>query len=124
MFEMLPHLYYLYLSNSKFPITILLEITHVLNMCTHPRPADSSRRYLHIALIDIDDITSEIPSILAFIGSVLSDRNGSKNNVLVYCALGLNRSVAAVLAYMCHKKRVRASEGLEWIGWRKGYVGL
>jgi hypothetical protein len=61
-FETLPNLYL-----SRFPSSIPLDISHVLNMCTTPHPPDSTRTYLHIPLDDINNITSHIPSILSFL---------------------------------------------------------
>jgi hypothetical protein len=123
-FEILPNLYL-----SRFPKEIPEDITHVLNMCTTPHPPDDTRTYLHIPLDDIDDITPHIPSILTFISSALSTPSLSRfsnmnreNKVLVHCALGINRSVAAVVAYVCHVKGVRWGQALRLVRERKGDV--
>ncbi|KAE8447915.1 hypothetical protein EG329_009987 [Mollisiaceae sp. DMI_Dod_QoI] len=113
MFEVLPRLYI-----SKFPTTIPPNITHILNMCTHPHPKDTTRNYLHIALDDIDNITPHIPSILSFIDTALKD----DGTVLVHCALGLNRSAAAVLAFLCHQKEMTSLETLKYLKERKPNV--
>ncbi|KAL2060077.1 hypothetical protein VTL71DRAFT_9899 [Oculimacula yallundae] len=126
MFEILPNLYL-----SRFPDLEQLSkgeegkegITHVLNMCTQPHPIPSSTsareiEVLHIPLLDIDDITPHIPTILEFI------ERGVKQdgNVLVHCALGINRSAAAVIAYLCHVKGCDAEEALGWLKQRKADV--
>jgi protein-tyrosine phosphatase len=123
-FEILPNLYL-----SRFPKEIPEDITHVLNMCTTPHPPDDTRTYLHIPLDDIDDITPHIPSILTFISSALSTPSLSRfsnmnreNKVLVHCALGINRSVAAVVAYVCHVKGMRWGQALRLVRERKGDV--
>jgi hypothetical protein len=87
-------------------------------MCTIPHPPDDSRIYLHIPIDDIDDITPHIASIITFVGNARS-LNGK---VLVYCALGINRSVAAVVAYVCHVKGMRWGQALRLIREKKGDV--
>ena len=67
---------------------------------------------------DIDDITPHIPIILSFISSSIQ----SGNEVLVHCALGLNRSVAAVLAYLCHVIGLDAQKALEVVKEKKADV--
>jgi protein-tyrosine phosphatase len=104
--EILPNLYL-----SKFPTQIPLKITHVLNMCTHPHPPDPSRAYLHISLDDIDNIKPRIPHILEYIKNALQ----KDGNVLVYCALGINRSAAAIVSYLCHRNQTNSSAALEFL---------
>jgi protein-tyrosine phosphatase len=116
-FEILPNLYL-----SCFPNEISEDITHVLNMCTTPHPPDNTRTYLHIPLNDIDDITPHIPSILSFISSSLTSPSEGGNKVLVHCAFGINRSVAAVVAYVCHVQGVRWSQALRLVRQKKGDV--
>ncbi|CZR61452.1 uncharacterized protein PAC_11348 [Phialocephala subalpina] len=114
MFKVVPGLYI-----SKFPTTIPVEITHILNMCTHPHPADDTNRaYLHIPILDIDNITPHIPSITTFISNALKQ----EGKVLVHCALRLNRSAAAVLAFLCFQKEMTAAEALKCLKERKPNV--
>jgi protein-tyrosine phosphatase len=112
-FEILPNIYL-----SRFPKEIPEEITHVLNMCTMPHPPDGSRIYLHIPIDDIDDITPHIASIIAFI----ENARPSNGKVIVHCALGINRSVAAVVAYVCHAKGMCWGQALRLIREKKGDV--
>jgi len=98
-FEILPNIYL-----SRFPKEIPEETTHVLKMCTIPHPPDHSQVYLHIPIDDIDDTTSQIASIITFIENARS-LNGK---VLVHCAFRINRSVVAVVAYVCYVK------GMNW----------
>jgi protein-tyrosine phosphatase len=109
-FEILPSLFL-----SRFPKEILDDITHVLNMCTKPHPPDSSRTYLHIPLDDIDNIKPHIQNILGFVNHALE----TKGKVLVHCALGLNRSVAAIVAYVCHRKNTNSFEALKFVKEKK-----
>lgn len=113
MFRILPHLYL-----SKFPDIIPSGITHVLNMCVHPHPDDTTRSYLHIPLDDVDNIAPEIPKIIKFIDEALT--NGG--TVLVHCAIGLNRSAAAVVSYLCNLYKINASEALKLLKERKADV--
>ncbi|TVY50830.1 Dual specificity protein phosphatase H1 [Lachnellula cervina] len=104
-FEILPHLHL-----SSFPTTpeqIPDDITHVLNMCTTPSAPDATRTYLHIPLLDWDDISPHISSIISFISSALLSSvttppttETKTPKVLVHCALGVNRSAAAVITYL------------------------
>ncbi|TVY35203.1 Dual specificity protein phosphatase [Lachnellula occidentalis] len=112
-FEILPHLFL-----SKFPDTIPTDITHVLNMCTQPHPLDASREYLHIPLDDIDNIGPHISAIVMYIEHALRD-NGA---VLVHCALGLNRSAAAIISYLCHRNGTTAKQALEFVKEKKADV--
>jgi protein-tyrosine phosphatase len=108
MFEILPHLYF-----SKFPSDIPSNITHVLNMCTTPNPPEHTREYLHIPILDIDNIMPHIFNIVEFIDSALQDY-GNHSNVLVHCALGINRSAAAIVAYLCHRNNLNTREVLNF----------
>ncbi len=90
----------------------------MLNMCTIPHPPDDSRIYLHIPIDDIDDITPHIAPIITFI----ENAHSSNGKVLVHCALGINRSVAAVVAYVCHVKGMRWGQALRFVRERKGDV--
>jgi len=115
-FEIFPNLYL-----SRFPKEIPEEITHVLNMCIDAHPPDSTRTYLHIPLDDIDNITPHIPDILSFINNALSPNftSDAQNKVLVHCMLGLNRSVAAVVAYLCGVRGITVQEALEEVQEKK-----
>ncbi|OBT86945.1 hypothetical protein VE02_04402 [Pseudogymnoascus sp. 03VT05] len=113
--EIIPHLYL-----SSFPDEIDEKYTHVLNMCITPHE-DSSREsprpeILHIQLLDWDDITPYIPLILQFIDTALQH---PQNKVLVHCALGINRSAAAVTAYLCHQNKSNSTAALEYLRSRK-----
>jgi protein-tyrosine phosphatase len=110
MFQVLPQVYI-----SKIPTNIPPEVKHVLNMCTHQHSRDTSRKYLHIGLDDIDNINPHIPHILNFIDTAIR----VEGNVLVHCALGLNRSAAAVIAFLCHQSQMTASKALTYLKERK-----
>lgn len=103
MFEIQPRIYL-----SRFPQNIPAEVTHVLNMCTQPHPRDESRTYLQVPIYDFDNITPYIENLVTFINNPMQV-NGI---VLVHCAMGLNRSAAAVLSYLCSIKPIRSSEAL------------
>jgi len=106
MFEILPRLHL-----SKFPTEIPTGITHILNMCNTPHPFDSTRTYLHIPLNDIENIMPYMETIIHFIENALRG-NG---NTLVHCALGLNRSASAILAYLCHRNNTNSAEALVFL---------
>jgi protein-tyrosine phosphatase len=115
-YEILPSLYL-----SKFPQQWDLHgITHVLNMCREPHPPNPSRTYKHIELDDIDDITPHIGTIISYISSAMQ-QNG---RVLIHCALGLNRSAAATIAYLCHHhhNNIISAEALHFVKERKSDV--
>lgn len=84
-------------------------------MCTNPHPVDPSRSYLHSALDDIDNIKPHIPEILDFIEAALK----CSGKMLVHCALGLNRSVSATLAYLCHRDGTDRSTALKFLKEKK-----
>ena len=113
--EVIPGLYL-----SSFPDEIDEKYTHILNMCMTPHE-DSSHapprpEILHIQLLDWDDITPYTPLILQFIDTALEH---PQNKVLVHCALGVNRSAAAVTAYLCHQNKSNSSAALEYLKCRK-----
>ncbi|TVY15509.1 Tyrosine-protein phosphatase yvh1 [Lachnellula arida] len=118
-FEILPRLYL-----SSFPTTpeqIPDDITHVLNMCTTPSAPDTTRTYLHIPLLDWDDISPHLSSIISFISSALSSPATIETRspkVLVHCALGVNRSAAAVIAYLVSRNEGWGSE--QAVGFLRG----
>jgi protein-tyrosine phosphatase len=113
IFEILPNLYL-----SKFPTQIPQEIMHVLNMCTQPHPPNTTRAYLHISLDDIDNIKPHIQQILGYVDTAL--RNNGK--VLVHYALGINRSAAAIVSYLCHGNQINSSDALGFLRERKQNV--
>jgi protein-tyrosine phosphatase len=113
MFEIIPRLYL-----SKFPESIPSDITHVLNMCTTPHPADPSRTYLHIPMNDVDHIAPHIEKIINFIDTALAN-NGI---VLVHCSLGINRSASAMIAYLCHRDKINSTEALAFLTTKKNDV--
>lgn len=104
MFEIQPKIYL-----SRFPNEIPSKITHVLNMCTQPHPVDTSRTYMQVPIYDFDNITPYIKDILGFIDKAVEN----EGVVLVHCAMGMNRSVAAVLSYLCHCNPIKSSEALK-----------
>jgi protein-tyrosine phosphatase len=75
-------------------------ITHILN-CAHEVPCvfAGGFRYLHLELTDPEPAFADcITEICRFI------RTGRrKGAVLVHCRMGLSRSPAAILAYLCHR---------------------
>lgn len=87
-------------------------------MCIQPHPIDNSRTYLHVPLLDIDDITREIPKITAFLDEALAT-NGI---ILVHCALGINRSAAAIVSYLCHKEEITAAQAVAKLKLKKADV--
>lgn len=112
MFEIMPSLYL-----SRYPKVALLpdNITHILNMCKDPHDDDCGRLILHIPLDDIDDIKPHMSKVITFIENSI----GSGGSVLVHCALGLNRSVAAILAYVCHVQKVDSATALTFLKAKK-----
>jgi hypothetical protein len=77
-------------------------ITHILN-CASEVPCTFGRgfRYLHLELTDPDPTFADhIPEICRFIRA--GRRRGA---VLVHCRMGLSRSPAAILAYLCSRGR-------------------
>ena len=89
---------------SEFPVDIDPRFTHILNMCTQPHPLDANhptQKYHQILINDIDNITPHIPAIISFISTAIKEENGT---VLVYYHAGINRSVSAIVAYLCHSK--------------------
>ncbi|KAH7318990.1 protein-tyrosine phosphatase-like protein [Rhexocercosporidium sp. MPI-PUGE-AT-0058] len=115
IFEVMPNLYL-----SRYPTISLLpdDITYILNMCKDPHDDDCGRTILHIPLDDIDNITPHVSKILNFIETSI----GSGGSILVHCALGLNRSVAAILAYLCHVQNVDSSTALTFLRTKKADV--
>lgn len=113
--EIIPGLYL-----SSFPDEIDKKYTHVLNMCMTPHEGSSHAsprpEILHIQLLDRDDITPYIPLVLQFIDTALQC---PQNRVLVHCALGVNRSAAAVTAYLCHQNKTNSRATLEYLRSRK-----
>jgi protein-tyrosine phosphatase len=79
-----------------------LGITHILN-CASEVPCAFPRgfRYLHLELTDPDPAFADhIPDMCRFIRA--GRRRGA---VLVHCRMGLSRSPAAILAYLCSRGR-------------------
>ena len=83
-------------------------ITHILN-CAADVPCTFSGgfRYLHLELTDPDpEFADHIEAICRFI------RTGRRQGaVLVHCRMGLSRSPAAILAYLCGRGRT-LSQGM------------
>jgi hypothetical protein len=77
-------------------------ITHILNCASEvPCAFRGGFRYLHLELTDPDPCFADhIPEICRFIRA--GRRRGA---VLVHCRMGLNRSPAAILAYLCSRGR-------------------
>ncbi|KFY92095.1 hypothetical protein V500_04315 [Pseudogymnoascus sp. VKM F-4518 (FW-2643)] len=116
--EIIPGLYL-----SSFPDEVDKKYTHVLNMCMTPHeesPHASPRpETLHIQLLNWDDITPYIPQMLQFIDTALQH---PQNRVLIHCALGVNRSAAAVTAYLCHRNGLNSTTALQYLKGRKPAV--
>jgi hypothetical protein len=124
------------MATAKTPEEIPWDVTHVLNMCTIPSAPDPSRTYLQIPLLDWDDMSPHIDSIVSFISSALTTSSVTtypptsqlsttkkRFTVLVYCALGINRSAAAVIAYLCWKNEGwRTEQAVGFLKERKGDV--
>jgi protein-tyrosine phosphatase len=77
-------------------------ITHVLNCaCDVPCYHDDRLEYLHLELADPDPLFADyIPDICDFI-----EAGREAGAVLVHCRMGLSRSPAAILAYLCQSGR-------------------
>lgn len=86
-------------------------------MCTTPSEPDPTRTYLNIPLLDWDNITPHIQSIIQFIESGLQ-----QGSVLVHCALGINRSASAVVTYLCHRDTLNSTQALRFVKERKNNV--
>lgn len=137
--EIIPNLFL-----SRYPDEIPEEITHILNLSPYAHPPTSiiNLKSLHIStLADIDDITPHIPAILEFIGGALSpspdvdisgssshpsqskDDAGTKsiktNKLLVHCAIGINRSPSAIIAYLCSTQNINATQALKIVKHKK-----
>ncbi|KAH6681558.1 putative dual specificity protein phosphatase 16, partial [Halenospora varia] len=70
---------------------------------------------LHIStLADIDDITPHIPAILEFITDALSPAP-----LLVHCAIGINRSPSAIIAYLCSTEKITSEQALKIVKHKK-----
>lgn len=78
-------------------------------MCTQHHPVDTTRNYMQVPIYDFDNITPYIKKITDFIDNAI--RN--EGVVLVHCAMGVNRSVAAILSYLCHQSPISSSEALK-----------
>ncbi|PVH77402.1 putative dual specificity protein phosphatase 16 [Cadophora sp. DSE1049] len=87
-------------------------------MCMDAHPDSYGRTILHIPIDDIDDITPHMSKILDFIDTSIQ----SGSSVLVHCALGLNRSVAAILTYLCRVKQINSFEALKFLKTKKSDV--
>lgn len=89
-----------------------------MGMALHEHSSHASHRpeTLHIQLLDWDDITPYIPKIIQFIDSALQH---PQNRVRVHCALGANRSAAAVAAYLSHRDGSNSTTALEHLKGRK-----
>ncbi|KAF4626834.1 hypothetical protein G7Y89_g11320 [Cudoniella acicularis] len=137
--EIIPDLYL-----SRFPDEMPPEITHILNLSpyAHPPASIANLKSLHIStLADIDDITPHIPAILEFIEAALSPAPDAKssnsmdgntlteeevekkeekrNKLLVHCAIGINRSPSAVIAYLCSVHKINSARALKIVKHKK-----
>jgi hypothetical protein len=78
-----------------------LGVTHVLNAAAHtpPPPFQDDFFYLHLPLQDTPEqpLLSFLPAAVGFI----MDARASGGLVLVHCQMGISRSVACVMAYLC-----------------------
>ena len=98
--------------------------THVLNMAGNLEPAVSDpadRRYLHIKLQDLGNISPFLDQIYQFI----SDALAGGGQVLVHCQMGANRSAAACLAFLAKHQRKPVAEALAQLkaAHRKSFPG-
>lgn len=85
------------------------EYTHVLNMARSvPNRQTANQQYLHIQLLDLDDIKPHLDKIYSFVNTALE----SNGKVLVHCAMGINRSAAACLAVICKRCGMEVKEAL------------
>jgi len=96
----------LYLGDARdardFDVLEECGITHVLN-CAYDVPCyhDDKLQYLHLQLADPDPLFGEyIQDICDFI-----ETGREAGAVLVHCRMGLSRSPAAILAYLCNSGR-------------------
>ncbi len=78
------------------------RITHIVNCAAEVRSAfPRDFHYLRLELNDPDPAFVDcIPELCTFIHQ--GRRQGA---VLVHCRMGISRSPAAILAYLCHRKR-------------------
>ena len=79
-------------------------------MCTHIHPPNLTQTYLQIAII---------PAINTFIDTTLANDN-AKFSVLR--CVGINRSVSAICAYLCHKNGWTATEARKFLKGKKANV--
>jgi len=113
MYEILPRLYI-----SSVPTEVPSSITHVLNMRRIPNPPDPTRTYLHIPLNDNPNITPITPHLQQIVDFIHNARQND-GRVLIHCKAGVNRSAAAMLAYICHREKISSEEALEFLKQRK-----
>jgi protein-tyrosine phosphatase len=113
MFQVIPNLFI-----SEFPKTIPADITHVLNLSANDHSADTIgiRIYFHNAMVDCEDIVPYLPSIITFTETALSTRD---SRVLVHSDLGINRSAAACILFLCRKTGVSSRTGLAMLRAKK-----
>lgn len=137
--EIIPNLFL-----SRYPDEIPKEITHILNLApyAHPPASIANLKSLHIStLADIDDITPHIPAILEFIRDALSPapdaevsnsndeisttndetqpKTQKQNKLLVHCAIGINRSPSAIIAYLCSTQNTNSAQALKIVKHKK-----
>lgn len=104
--QVLPNLY---ISDEPYAADHGHEYTHVLNMARGvPDRQSAGQTYLHIRLLDLDDIRPHLDNIYSFVNTALE----SDGKVLVHCAMGINRSAAACLAVICKRCDTDLEEAL------------
>lgn len=99
-YEILPGLW---LGNARVAETEEIQgrYSHVLNMAAGlPARPHPQQKYLHIELLDLDDITPHLDTIYRFV----CDGLDNAGPVLVHCAMGKNRSAAACLAVLARRQ--------------------
>ena len=50
---------------------------------------------------------------------LIENAQRGNGNTLVHCALGLNRSASAIVAYLCHRNNTNSAEALAFLRERK-----
>ena len=77
--------------------------SHILNVSTNYNPPYNvgiNQKYLHIPLMDIDDISPYLENLIDFIENAVK-----KGKILVHCIMGLNRSPSCIIAYLSSSEK-------------------